>query len=175
LTTHGDWAWIPGLAWGTDNKSLYLVTHAAPTGLVSPEESPNFNLDVILLSSNNDTPLIQQSGMFANPVVSPLRQTDTGSTYLVAFLQAIFPAQSATSRYTLDIMNSDGTNVRSLFPAEGQTGLQPQTPVWAPQSLDTDSDYIAAIYEGNLWIIDSSSGQSQQVTGDGLTSKIDWK
>jgi hypothetical protein len=65
--------------------------------------------------------------------------------------------------------------VRSLFPAEGQTGLQPQTPVWAPQSLDTDSDYIAAVYEGNLWIIDASSGQSQQVTGDGLTSKIDWK
>ena len=175
LNTHGDWAWTPGLAWGADSKSLYLVTHAAPTGLVSPEESPNFDLDVISLSSTLVTPLIQQSGMFANPVVSPLRQIDSGATYLVAFLQAIFPAQSATSRYSLDIMNSDGTNLRSLFPAEGQTGLQPQTPVWAPQPLDTGSDFIAVIYEGNLWIIDVSSGQSQQVTGDGLTSKIDWK
>jgi hypothetical protein len=72
-------------------------------------------------------------------------------------------------------MNSDGTNPRALFPAEGQTGLQPQTPVWAPQPLDTGADFISIVYDGNLWIVDVSSGQTQQVTGDGLTSKLDWK
>ena len=42
LNTHGDWAWTPGLAWGSDNHTLFLVTHNAPTGLIAPEESPNF-------------------------------------------------------------------------------------------------------------------------------------
>jgi hypothetical protein len=95
---------------------------------------------------------------------------------MIAFWQAIFPTQSKTSRYQLEVMNSDGTNRRSLFPAEGQSGLQPRiSPIWAPYPLEGDGDFIGVIYEGNLWIVDASSGQSQQVTGDGSTSQIDWK
>ena len=175
LNTHGDWAWTPGLAWGSDSRSIYLVIHAAPTGLVSPEESPNFDLIATFLTDNPSTTLVQQTGMFANPAVSSLRQSESGSIYLLAFLQAIFPTQSKTSRYKLEVMNSDGTNLRLLFPAEGQSGLQPQTPIWAPRLLETGGDFIAVVYEGNLWIVDASSGQSQQVTGDGSTSQIDWK
>jgi hypothetical protein len=73
------------------------------------------------------------------------------------------------------VMENDGTNPRLLFPAEGQSGLDPQTPVWAPKLLETGSDFIGIVYAGNLWIVDVASGQSQQVTGDGLTSRIDWK
>jgi hypothetical protein len=73
------------------------------------------------------------------------------------------------------VMNSDGTDIWSLFPAEGQSGLQPQIPVWAPRLLETGGDYIGIKYEGNLWIVDITSGQSQQVTGDGLTTQLDWK
>jgi hypothetical protein len=175
LNTHGDWAWTPGLVWGNDSQTIYLVTHAAPTGLVSPEESPNFDLATVSLTGNIGTTLVPQTGMFADPAVSSLRQSESGSTYLLAFMQAIFPTQSKTSRYQLEVMNSDGTNLSSLFPAEGQSGLQPQTPVWAPRVLDTGGDYIGVIYEGNLWIVDATTGQSQQITGDGLTSQIDWK
>jgi hypothetical protein len=176
LNTHGDWAWIPGLAWGSDNKSIYVVTHAAPTGLVSPEESPNFDLVAIALSDNALTPLITQSGMFAYPSVSAPQAGENGSSNLVAFWQAIFPTQSKTSRYQLDVMNNDGTNLRVLFPAEGQSGLEPRIPpIWAPRSIDGGADFIGVIYEGNLWIVDAVSGQSQQVTGDGATSQIDWK
>jgi hypothetical protein len=175
LNTHGDWAWTPGLAWGSDSRSIYLVTHAAPTGLVSPEDSTNFDLATASLTDNLTTTLVPQTGMFADPAVSSLRQSESGSTYLVAFLQAIFPTQSKTSRYQLDVMNNDGTNLRLLFPAEGQSGLQPQTPVWAPRPLEAGGDFIGVIYEGNLWIVDAASGQSQQVTGDGSTSQIDWK
>ena len=173
--THGDWAWTPGLAWGSDNQTLFLVAHAAPSGLITPEESTNFDLISISLSNNLHHTLIPQTGMFAYPAVSPLRKTDAGKTYLVAYLQAIFPSQSATSRYRLFVMDGDGQNSRLLFPAEGQPGLEPQTPAWAPRRLDTGNDFIATIYEGNLWIVDAVSGLSQQVTGDGLTSNIDWK
>lgn len=175
LNTHGDWAWIPGFAWGGDDQTIYLTTHAPPTGLVSLEESPNFDLVVTSLTHNPSTTLIQQTGMFAYPAVSSPRKGESGSTFLVAFWQAIFPTQSKTSRYQLDIMNADGTNRRLLFPAEGQSGLQPRIPpIWAPRPLE-GGDFIGVIYEGNLWIVDAASGQSQQVTGDGSTSQIDWK
>ena len=175
LNTHGDWAWTPDLVWGSDSLSLYLVTHGAPTGLVSPEESPNFDLATVSLTDNLGTTLVQQTGMFANPAVSSLRQSESGITYLVAFLQAIFPTQSKTSRYQLEVMDNAGTTLGLFFPAEGQSGLQPQKPVWAPRPLEAGGDFIGFIYEGNLWIVDAASGQSQQITGDGLTSQIDWK
>ncbi len=149
--------------------------HAESSGLISPEESPNFDLASVSIPDNQATTLVQQTGMFAYPAVSSLHPADPNSPFLVAFLQAVFPAQSSTSRYQLFVMNSDGTHLRSLFPAEGQTGLEPQLPVWSPHNLDTSGDFIGVIYEGNLWIIDSSTGQSQQITGDGLTSQIDWK
>ena len=178
LNTHGDWAWTPGLAWGIDNRTLFVVNHSAPSGLIAPEESPNFALNTISLTNNTSSLLVPQTGMFAYPAVSSQRTDKSGaSTYLVAYLQAIFPTASATSRYRLMVMNSDGTAPRSLFPAEGQPGIEPltQTLAWAPRMLDNGGDYIGVIYGGNLWIVDVATGQSQQVTGDGLTTNIDWK
>ena len=175
--TRSSWAWTSGLAWSSDSQTLYLVTHAAPSGLVAPEDSPNFDLISISLKDDSNTTLVSQTGMFAYPAVSALRKDKSGATtYLVAYLKAIFPTASATSRYRLVVMENNGTNLRPLFPAEGQPGLeQSQAPVWAPRVLDTGGDFIGVIYESNLWIVDTASGQSQQVTGDGLTGNIDWK
>jgi resuscitation-promoting factor RpfB len=176
LNTHGDWAWIPSVAWGSDNQSIFVVTHAAPTGLVSPEESPNFDLDVTNISGSPTSRIVQQTGMFAYPAGSSVQPSESGSSFLVAFWQAIFPTQSKTSRYQLDVMNSDGTNLHVLFPPAGQSGLEPRIqPIWAPRVFVGGANYIAIIYEGNLWIVDAVSGQSQQVTGDESTSQIDWK
>jgi len=175
LNTHSDWAWNPGLAWGADSQNLYVVTHAPPSGLVSPEESPLFDLTGLSLSSGANVTLVPQTGMFAYPSVSSLRGDSGGGSYRLTYLQAIFPAQSETSRYRLVLMNQDGSNQQVIFPAEGLTGLDPQTPVWAPGPLASGGDFIAVIYQGNLWLIDAASGQSQQITGDGLAKSIDWK
>jgi resuscitation-promoting factor RpfB len=175
LNTHGDWAWNPSLSWGSDGQSLFTVIHAAPSGLVTPEESPNFDLTKVSISDHSNITLVSQTGMFVYPTVSSLRQNESGTAYLVAYLEAIFPTQSATSRYRLMVMANDGTNPRLLLPAEGQPGLAPQTPIWAPKLLGSGADFISVVYEGNLWIVDAASGQPQQVTGDGLTSRIDWK
>ncbi len=175
LNTHADWAWTPGLAWGADSKSLYVVTHAKPAGLVSPEESPLFDMTGLSLVSSANVSLASQTGMFAYPSSSPTLQDQGENAFRIAFLQAIFPAQSETSRYRLVVMDHDGANRTVLFPAEGLTGLDPQTPVWAPGSSQGSQAYIALVYQNNLWIIDASSGQSQQITGDGLATRIDWK
>lgn len=175
FNTHGDWAWTPVVSWGSDNLSLYVVTHAGSSGLITPEESPNFDLTAVKISDRSASPLVPQTGMFAYSSASSLRKSDSGSSYLLAYLQAIFPAQSAASRYRLMVISSDGSAPRLLLPAEGQPGLEPQVPVWAPQVLEGGADLLGIIYEGNLWIVDAASGQLQQLTGDGLASRIDWK
>ncbi len=174
LNTHSDWAWVPGLAWGSDSQTLFVVTHAPPTGLVSPEESPFFDLNAVSLVNGANIRIAEQTGMFAYPAASPLRQSETERSYRLAFLEAIFPDQSETSRYRLVVMDRDGSDRQTLFPAEGLPGVEPQTPVWAPQESE-NGDFIAIIYQGNLWLVDTRSGQAQQITGDGLINRIDWK
>jgi hypothetical protein len=41
--------------------------------------------------------------------------------------------------------------------------------------MDSGADLLSVIYEGNLWIVDAATGEPRQVTGDGLTGRIDWK
>ena len=84
--------------------------------------------------------------------------------------------QSETSRYNLVVMDRDGSNKKILFPSEGAEGLEPQKLVWSPEALEnSDNPAIAFIYEDNLWIVDSVTGEAWQITGDNLTSRIDWK
>ena len=176
LQTHSDWALIPGIAWGADSDILYVVTHAPPPGLVNPEESPNFGLSAIALDSGIDVNMVTQTGMFAYPSASPARQIGGQQAYLVAYLQALAPTQSDSSGYRLVVMDRDGSNRQVLFPEEGSPGLDPQTPLWSPAAASADSaGLVAVIYQGNLYLIDVTSGTAHQVTGDGLMQKIDWK
>ena len=176
LQTHSDWAWIPGISWGGDGQTLYFVDHASAPAPVTSEESPFFDLEAASLSNDATVDLTQQVGMFAYPSASPARQNGQEKAYQVAYLQAIFPDQSETSRYRLVVMDRDGSNRRVLFPSADATGLEPQTPVWAPEPIQGQTgDFLGIVYQGNLWLIDSGNGQAYQITGDGLTSMIDWK
>jgi hypothetical protein len=176
LQTHSDWAWVPGMTWGADSQTLYVVTHAPPPTLVNEEESPFFDLTASSAANKATVRLVQQTGMFAYPSTSPLRQSGKEKSYQVAFLQAIFPEQSETSRYRVVVMDRDGSNQRVVFPPADAPGLEPQTPAWAPLPLEGQAgDFLALTYQGNLWLVDSGSGQAFQVTGDGLISLVDWK
>jgi hypothetical protein len=143
--------------------------------LVSDEESPNFNLSAISLVNNVNIQVALQTGMFALPSVSRLHQNGNESGYDVAYMEAIFPVQSATSNYRLVVMDRDGSNRREVFPEQGRSGLEVQTPLWSPSPGPNGNDFLAVMYQGNLWLIDSVNGQSQQVTSDGLIVRMDWK
>ena len=121
--------------------------------------------------------LVDSVGMFAYPVPSPLQhlQANDLGDYQVAFLQAIAPLQSETSRYRLAIMDRDGSNKRILFPDEGAPGLEPQKVVWSPTRMDASGYTVALVYQGNIYLVDAISGQAQQITGDGLVNRIDWR
>lgn len=179
MQTRGDWAWVPPIAWSPDGRTLFTVDHVPPPGSLSPEESPIFDLAAIPMSAGDTIHIVSQAGMFAYPIVSPIIPTASGElAYQVAYLQAIFPAQSETSRYRLGVMDRDGSSRRVIFPAEGTPGLDPQQDwgAWSPEPLPESGHYaIALIYQGNLWLVDSETSQGQQVTGDGLTTRIIWK
>lgn len=170
--THADWAWVPPIAWSPDGEFIYSLAHPTSPGINDPETSPLFDLIVQPIPKGSPIPLAFQTGMFASPKPS----TDQGSSgWQVAFLQAVFPDQSDTSRYRLMIMDRDGSNRQVIFPQEGLPGLDPQQMVWSPAEEGPDKAMIAVIYQGNIWLISVKNGSAQQITGDGLTSNIDWK
>ncbi len=176
LNTHSDWAWLPSLTWGADGQTLYFISHAPPPSLVNEEDSPFFDISATSFDNNATVQIVQQTGMFAYPSASPFQSSSREKQYQVAYLQAIFPEQSETSRYRVVVMDRDGSNRRTIFPSNDAPGLEPQTPVWAPDPIEGQSgDFIAVIYQGNLWLVDSGNGQAYQVTGDGLVTRIDWK
>jgi hypothetical protein len=176
LQTHSDWAWTPGMAWGGDGQTFYYLDHVPASPPVTDEESPFFDLKAASLVNDATVDLAPQVGMWAYPAASAVRVNGQEKAYQVAFLQAIFPHQSETSRYRLVVMDRDGSNRRVLFPSADLPGLGPQTPTWAPNPIPGQSgDFVGVVYQGNLWLIDSGGGQAYQVTGDGLISEIDWK
>lgn len=179
LETRSDWAWVPGLKWGADSKTIFTVDHPASSAAPSPEESPLFDLVALPLEGGGPLFMTSQAGMFTYPLPSPLQPKASGEEgYQVAYLQAIFPTQSDSSRYHVVVMDRDGSNRRVIFPTEGGPGINPQSEwgAWSPGRLeDTGSHALALLYQDNLWIVDTVDGSARQVTGDGLVSRVDWK
>ncbi len=174
--TNSDWAWIPPLTWSPDGRILYLVTHAPAPPPLTPEGSPYFDLIAYSLEHQIALPLAKNVGMFAYPSASSMRISGKERAHQLAYLQAIFPEQSETSRYRVVVMDRDGSNRRVLFPPADAMGLEPHPVVWAPQPLEGQvGDFLAVIYQGNLWLVDSGSGQAFQITNDGMITRIDWK
>src|SRR5690606_9453328 len=107
---------------------------------------------------------------------SPIQNNDREKAFQRAYLQSVFVEQSDTSRYRLMALHRDGSNRHLLFPQVDTHGIPPQAPTRAHAALRGQTgNYIAIVYQGNLWLIDSGSGNSYQVTGDGLITEIDWK
>jgi len=168
--TLSDWAWVTGVAWGHDNETLYFIDHGAPIGLETADSSPVFNLVALQAEDHMALTLQERTGMFAQPVVSPADTQPNGEILSrIAFLQSLSPLESEDSTYQLCVMDRDGSNLNTLFPPEGETGLQPQRVHWSP-----DGVLIALIYRGDLWMVDATSGQGQRLTGDAQVQTIDW-
>lgn len=179
LQTRGDWAWVPGLNWGPDGQVIYTVDHAPPSGAESPEESPNFDIIAIPLHAGEPLRLIEDVGMFAYPISSPVLIKPSGErSHQVAYLQAIFPMQSDNSRYRLVVADRDGSNRKEIFPPTGVAGLDPQRDwgAWSPEPpVGWSHLALAVVYQGNIWLLDTGSGEAWQITGDGRINRLTWK
>ena len=168
--TLSDWAWVPGIGWTADHSLLYTTIHQNGSEHENGETSPYFDLVAVNFANNGAVfNLITQTGMFAYPVPSRFSQNNT---FQVAYLQAIFPEKSDSSRYRLVLMDQDSSNKDVIFPEEGSPGLEPQEIVWGPAF---NTKYLAFIYQDNLWLLDTASQKANQITGDSSIQKIDWK
>ena len=176
--TQGDWAWMPGIGIGPLGNVIYTVDHAAQEGSTTTEESPLFDLVAIPLLGGGVRKLVDNVGMFAYPLPSPIQPKPTGeASYHVAYLQAVFPDQSSTSNYRVALMDRDGSNQELIFPSQDKPGLQPSRGwgAWSPETIAEEDVYpLAVIYEGNIWIINPHSGEFWQITGDGRVQALDW-
>jgi hypothetical protein len=184
--TGGNWAWVPDSAWSPDGQFVYSVDYKS-SEVLSTGETEHFDLIAIPLTDGNTVHLVIDVGMFAYPVPSPIQRKANFSTgnadlildqsaYSIAYLQALFPKQSESSGYKICLMDRDGSNQIPLFPEEGAMGLEPQRLHWSPEPMSSNGNYsIAFVYNGNIWLIDSVSGSAMQITGDGLTTQIDWR
>jgi len=171
VQTFGDWAWVPGVSWSPEGDILYAVDH------VPPSESQQYDLQSLPLEDGLQLVITPEVGMFSYPAPSISIELASGeNAHMVAFLKARFPLQSETSRYDLVRMDRDGSNKLRLFPPEGSEGIQPQDLVWSAGELpDSGNLAIGVIFQQNFWIVDSITGEAWQITGDGITSRIDWK
>ncbi len=172
LQTNGDWAWVSPISWSENGDLIYIVTHKSNDSETSREATPDFDLATIISSSGEIINLITNVGMFATPVVSPEYEYYRSS---VSYLQAINPEDSEKSRYRVNVCDLDGSNQRVLYPSEKINGILPQRVVWEPSISDTNSPRMALIDQGNIYLIDTSTRISTQITGDGAVTKLDWK
>ncbi len=170
--TREDWAWTPGISWDNSGKILLVVTHPADINNENQENDKRFNLSAFILESNLLIDIVTNSGMFAYPSAAPNNVSEILQNKIV-YLQAIFPESSQDSRYKIVVMDSDGSNKKVLFPDEGSPGIAPQQVKWI-RSEDQNHASIGFIYQGNLWIYDLTNASAHQITGDGLTTRLDW-
>ncbi|MHC1784701.1 MAG: G5 domain-containing protein [Anaerolineaceae bacterium] len=171
LQTRSDWAWVPNISWSRD-QIIYTIKHASSPATAIAEQSPVFDLIAILPGNDQEILLAPNVGMFSNAFPSP---RTAEKRYQVAYLQAVFPDQSETSRYHLMIMDQDGSNRSRVFPLEGSTGIEPQQVYWSPQPFSDQENRVALVYQGNLWLVNPFSHQTHQITGDGLINRISWE
>ncbi len=176
--TQGDWAWMPGINIGPLGNVIYTVDHSSPDESQVSEDSPVFDLVAIPLTGGGVQTLVNDVGMFAYPLTSPVTAKPTGeASFQVAYLQAVFPEQSTSSNYRVTVMDRDGSNQEVVFPPPDRPGLEPSRGwgAWSPNpGLESGFYPLAVIYEGNIWILEPETGFAWQVTGDGRVQGLDW-
>ncbi len=170
--TQSEWAWVTQLAWSEDSSFLYWVNHEEDQSLSNQELSPIFNLNAYNLKSGIQLSTVTNVGMFTYPTV--IRDEDKTDNFNLAFLQAIFPDASESSRYRIMLSDRDGSNLNRIFPSEDMQGLEPQTIEKSPCDVSNNCQ-IAFMYQGNIWLLNVSQQMSAfQITGDGLITQIEW-
>jgi len=160
LETFSEWVWVPGMSWSPDGQFLAATVHGPPLATEPAEESQVFDLWLIGISNGVSAKVDQQVGMWANPAWG-----EAG----IAFGEAVNPLQSVNSRYTIQLMDRDGSNRRQLFPFREELGVQLPELIWSPQG-----EALLFTYNGNLYIIDNDGSPPKQLTTDGQTSHPHW-
>ncbi len=161
--TYAAWVWTPTISWSLEGEFVVAALHGpSPTG-EDPEDSPVFDVWALAADGTITAELVSEAGMWAVP-----RYASEGNH--VAFGQARSPYISQTSGYDLYLMDRDGSNRRSLFPPEGEIGLDYPEVAWGP-----GGDRLIVVYQGNLYLIRVTDGEVHQLTDEGGVTAVRWR
>jgi Tol biopolymer transport system component len=174
-----DPVWLPTPTWSPDSLFIACTLHGEEPGRPA-DQSRLFELWAIDLENTVRARLTRSIGMWSMPRWSPAIRlssapgTETADSR-IAYARAHTPSDSYESRYTLMVMDRDGSNKRALFPAQDQSGMpRPFDYRWSP-----GGDQLVVLYHGDLYLValqegGAASGEAQQLTGDGQCTHVDW-
>ena len=161
--TYAPWVWAPTVSWSPEGRFVVTTMHGpAPTG-EAPEDSPVFDVWTLAADGTITAELVSEAGMWAAPAYA--LEGDR-----VAFGHARTPYASQTSGYDLCVMDRDGSDRRSLFPPPEEIGLEYPEFAWGPEG-----DRLIVVYQGNLYVIDTPSGEVHQLTDEGGATAVRWR
>ncbi len=166
-----DWAWLPGISRSADGNTLIFAYQGDISGARQSFDPSDFNLGTYDFQSGSAQPLLTKTGLFSEPSLSPLFSDGTVS---LAYLTAVNPLQSETSRYRIAVADQNGANARVVYPSEGAIGVEPQSVVWGPADNRSES-WLAFLQDGNIWLINPFTGIYNQITIDQSVEKILWE
>lgn len=166
-----DWAWLPGVSLSADGKTLVFTYQGDISGARSTFDPSDFNIGKYDFESGSTAPLVLKTGLFTAPTLSP-RFAD--GTSCLAFLTAVNPLQSETSRYRVAVSDLEGRDVRIVYPQDETLGIEPQQLVWAPTD-DPGASRLAFLDDGNIWLVNPFTGIYNQITIDRSVEQIIWK
>ena len=160
-----DPVWLPTPTWSPDSLFVACTLHGEEPGRPA-DESRLFEVWALDLDNTVRARLTRTVGMWSTPAWSPESEGESQ----IAYASAHTPSNSYESRYELNVMDRDGSNKRTVFPAPDQAGMpRPFAYRWSP-----DGRQLVVLYLGDLYLLDVASGETQQVTGDGQVTHVDW-
>jgi len=161
--TYAPWVWAPGVDWSPEGAFVVTTLHGPPVAGESPEDSPVFDVWTLKADGTISAELSSEAGMWAEPRFAP-------DSRGIAFGRARTPYTSQISGYDLFVMDRDGSNVYLIFPAREEIGLRYPEMEWGP-----GGSRLVAVYQGNLILIELSSGGIQQLTDAGGVTAVQWQ
>ncbi len=164
--TQSTWAWTPALSWSPDGQFLATQIHSPSPSGEADEDSPAFDVAALEISGTLQAPLAVGAGMWA----APQWLGTTAADSQIVFGAAETPYASDTSRYSLYVMDRDGSNRQLIFPTDGRPGIRGLPDF----DVSPDGHSVIVAYQGDLYWINLSTGNTRQMTADGSISLPRW-
>jgi Tol biopolymer transport system component len=176
FNSRSTWAWVPTPSWSPDGSFIVFTLHGKSQTGRSDEDSERFDVYAVRRDGGTPLRLFSPAGLWSEPHWSPGGIADSR----IALGQPEQPFESSQSRYSLLVIDRDGSNRRRVFPPDDGLGL-PGRPdlAWAPDGTQMVIVYqtrpaTAGVYQGDLYLIDTISGTVQQLTTDGTIRSPRW-
>ena len=175
FNTRSTWAWAPTPSWSPDGQFVVFTLHGKSQAGRPDEDSERFDVYAVSRDGATLVRLFNPAGMWSEP-----RWSTSDAYPLIVLGQPEQPFDSNQSRYSLLLIDRDGSNRRRVFPPGDGLGLQGRPDLaWSPDGVQLVVAYqtrpaVGGVYQGDLYLVDALTGEVQQLTTDGTIRSPRW-